>query len=99
MPERYLRNIKFVAKDPGTKRERPFTFAEASPNQRFLLRGYYKDDKIFPKGFRAFKALVLGATNFPPSVAKYLYQRFTDDIKDQDQIVVTTRPPDLVAVC
>lgn len=31
---------------------------------------------------------MLGATNFPPSVAKYLYQRFTDDIKDQDKIVV-----------
>jgi hypothetical protein len=29
---------------------------------------------------------VLGATNFPPSVAKYLYRRFTDDIKDHDQI-------------
>jgi hypothetical protein len=29
---------------------------------------------------------VLGAINFPPSVAKYLYRRFTDDIKDHDQI-------------
>ena len=29
---------------------------------------------------------MLGATNFPPSVAKYLYRRFTDDIEDQDQI-------------
>jgi hypothetical protein len=50
------------------------------------LRGCHK---IFPKGFRAFKAgLVLGATNFPATVAKYLYERFTDDIKHQDKIVI-----------
>lgn len=32
--------------------------------------------------------MVLGATNFPATVAKYLYRRFTDDIKNQDQIIV-----------
>ena len=87
IPQRYLKNIEFVAKDPKTKRERTLSFDEAEPSQPFLIRGYYKDQMIFPKGFRAFQAgVVLGATNFPPSVAKYLYRRFTDDIKDQDQI-------------
>jgi hypothetical protein len=88
LPERYLRDIEFVAKDPKTKRQRSFSFAEAKPSQRFLIRGYYKDDRIFPKGFRAFKTLVLGTTNFPPRVAKYLHHRFTDDIKDQNRIIV-----------
>jgi hypothetical protein len=89
LPERYLKGIEVTGKDPKTKRQRTFSFDEAKPSQRFTIRGYDKGQKMFPKGFRAFKAgLVLGATNFPATVAKYLYERFTDDIKHQDKIVI-----------
>jgi hypothetical protein len=89
LPERYLKDIEVTGKDKKTKRQRIFSFDEAKPNQRFTIRGYDKGQKIFPKGFRAIKAgLVLGATNFPATVAKYLYERFTDDIKHQDKIVI-----------
>ena len=58
-------------------------------NQRFLIRDYKKGQRIFPKGFRIFQAgLVLSGNNFPPLIAKYLYRRFTEDIKDQDRIVL-----------
>jgi hypothetical protein len=89
LPSRYLDDIQIEGQDPKTKCERTISFDEAEPNQGFQIRGgYYRGEKVFPKGFRAFKAgLVLGATNFPAIVAKYIYRRFTEDIKDQDQII------------
>ena len=90
LPSRYLKGLEIEGKDPKTKQARVFSFEEAKPTQQFQIRGgYYKGQKILPKGFRAFKAgLVLGATNFSPVVAKYLYRRFSEDIKDQKQIII-----------
>ena len=42
---------------------------------------------MFPKGFPAFRiGYTQPAVNFPPMTAKYLYERFTDDIREQEQI-------------
>jgi hypothetical protein len=57
--------------------------------QRFRIRLYKKGQKILPKGFQFFKTgFHISATNFPPATAKFIYQHFTTDIKDQDQIIV-----------
>jgi hypothetical protein len=90
LPSRYLKGVEIEGKDTKTKRARLFSFEDVERSQQFQIRGgHYKGEKIFPKGFRTFKAgLVLGAVNFPPLVAKYLYRRFTEDVKDQDEIVL-----------
>ena len=53
----------------------------------YSIRLYKKGEKIFPKGFPAFRiGYIQPAVNFPPMTAKYLYERFTEDIKEQEQI-------------
>ena len=51
------------------------------------IRVYKKDKKIFPRGFASFRiGYIQVAVNFPSMTAKYLYERFTDDIKDQEVV-------------
>ena len=58
------------------------------PNDKvYSVRLYRKGEKIFPKGLAAFRiGYIQPAVNFPPMTAKYLYERFTNDIKEQKQI-------------
>ena len=58
------------------------------PNDRvYTVRLYRKGNRIFPKGFAAFRiGYIQPAVNFPPMTAKYLYERFTEHIKDQEVI-------------
>lgn len=56
---------------------------------KYRIRLYKRGQKVFPPGFNFFRTgFHIAATNFPPATAKYIYQHFTDDLKDQDQIVV-----------
>ena len=87
--QRHIKNIDFSARDPNGSKVRTLSFQDAKPSKLFWVREYKKGQKIFPKGFRFFQSgLVLSGTNFPPLVAKYLYQRFTEDIKDQEHIII-----------
>jgi len=53
----------------------------------YSIRLYKKGERMFPKGFPAFRiGYIQPAVNFPPMTAKYLYERFTDDIREQEQI-------------
>lgn len=53
----------------------------------FRIRLFKKNQKLFPVGLKAFRvSFCQYAVNFPPLTAKYLYERFTDHIKDQKQI-------------
>jgi len=82
---RHLVHADFEEKNP----KRTVPFDKAALNQRYKIRLYEKDQKVFPAGFRFFQSgLVISGTNFPPLVAKHLYQRFTDDIKDQSKITI-----------
>ena len=55
----------------------------------YFIRLYKKNNKIFPKGFIAFQVTwVQNASNFPPLVAKYIYEKYTEDIKDESIINV-----------
>ena len=43
--------------------------------------------KIFPSGFKAFRmGYIQVAVNYPSMTAKYLYERYTEEIKDQEVI-------------
>lgn len=58
------------------------------PKQPIQIKVYPLGQKIFPEASAAFR-IGMGsqaAVNFPPLTAKYLYQRFTEHIKTQDQI-------------
>ena len=53
----------------------------------FRVRLYKKTQKIFPLGLKAFRiSYCQYAVNFPPLTAKFLYEHFTDHIKDQECI-------------
>jgi hypothetical protein len=57
--------------------------------QRYRIRIYDNTKKIFPKVFNIFKMMtVVPATNFPPLTARYVYEKFTEHIKDKSKINV-----------
>ena len=59
-----------------------------SDDKLYAIRIYKKGRKVFPAAFKSFRiGYIQPAVNFPPMTAKYLYERFTEDIKDQEQIV------------
>jgi|TARA_R110001592_G_scaffold34111_1_gene117480 hypothetical protein len=64
-----------------------FDIDNMSDDKVYSIRLYKKGERIFPKGFPAFRiGYIQPAVNFPPMTAKYLYERFTDEIKDQEKI-------------
>jgi len=64
-----------------------FDIENMSDDKRYNIRVYQKGKKMFPKAFAAYRiGYIQPAVNFPPMTAKYLYERFTDDIKDQEVI-------------
>ena len=53
----------------------------------FRIRLFEKGQKLYPIGLKAFRvSFCQYAVNFPPLTAKYLYERYTEKFKDQDQI-------------
>jgi hypothetical protein len=56
-------------------------------NTIFRIRLFEKGHKLFPVGLKAFRvSFCQYAVNFPPLTAKYLYERFTEPFKNQEQI-------------
>jgi hypothetical protein len=56
----------------------PF-YQKRQRTNRYRIRCYRKNERVFPKGFSFIqKGLVLSATNFPPSIAKFIYETYTD---------------------
>lgn len=56
-------------------------------NEQYHIRFFKKETRIFPNGFTAFKiGYIQVAVNFPPMIAKYLYEKYTDHCKGQDVI-------------
>ena len=55
----------------------------------YRVRIYKKGQRVFPRGLIPFRiGYTQPAVNFPPFTAKYLYERFTDHLKDQERIVI-----------
>lgn len=55
--------------------------------EQYHIRFFKKSTRIFPTGFKAFRiGYIQVAVNFPPMIAKYLYEKYTEHIKGQDVI-------------
>jgi hypothetical protein len=55
----------------------------------YSIRVFKPGQKLFPVGLKAFRvSFAQYAVNFPPLTAKYLYEKFTDHIKDQDVVTI-----------
>jgi hypothetical protein len=60
---------------------------ELKDDIQYHIRYYRCDSRIFPDGFTAFKiGYIQIAVNFPPLIAKFLYEKYTEHIKDQKVI-------------
>jgi hypothetical protein len=79
--------LQLQASNPGLIPKSCTTNIEHKDAESFRIRLYEKGQKIFPIGLKAFRvSFCQYAVNFPPLTAKFLYERFTDHIKKQDQI-------------
>mgnify|MGYP003117179631 FL=1 len=66
-----------------------FDIENMSNEKLYAIRIYKKGNRIFPSGFKCFRiGYIQPAVNFPPMTAKYLYERFTNDIKSQETIKI-----------
>jgi hypothetical protein len=75
---------KFVCWTPELELER-----HLKEDEQYHIRFYKKSTRIFPIGFTAFKiGYIQVAVNFPPMIAKYLYEKYTDNCKGQHVINV-----------
>jgi len=64
-----------------------FDIENMADDKVYSIRLYKKDKPMFPGGFKAFRiGYIQPAVNFPPTTAKYLYERYTEQIKQQEQI-------------
>ena len=66
-------------------------YKDLKDTDRFYIRVFDGKEKIFsPKTSKIFRMgfSVLSATNFPPTVAKYIYKKYTERIKEQKRIVI-----------
>lgn len=55
----------------------------------FRIRIYKANQKVLNVGLNFLKkGLVMMGVNFPPTIAKWIYSTFTEDLKDQDQIII-----------
>lgn len=63
--------------------------SEITENDRYQLRVYKRGQRIFPHGFTAFRiGYIQVAVNFPPLTAKFIWEKYTSHIKNQDVINV-----------
>lgn len=56
-------------------------------DEQYHIRFYKKSTRLFPLGFTAFKiGYIQVAVNFPPMIAKHIYEKYTEHVKKQDTI-------------
>lgn len=62
---------------------------ELDDKKQYHIRFFKESTRIFPDGFTAFKiGYIQVAVNFPPVIAKFMYDKYTRNLKNQDQIIV-----------
>jgi hypothetical protein len=65
------------------------TNVDVDKSNKYSIRLFKLGQKVFPLGLKAFRvSFCQYAVNFPPLTARYLYERFTEHIKDQDVITI-----------
>jgi len=58
-------------------------------SETYHVRVFEKGQKLFPIGLKCFRvSFCQCAVNFPPVVAKYIYERFTEEWKTEEKIYV-----------
>lgn len=58
-------------------------------NESYLIRVFERGQKVFPIGLKAFRvSFCQYAVNFPPLTAKFIYERYTREWKDESMIYV-----------
>jgi hypothetical protein len=73
----------------GTPPRRTTNVDPLVPGIRYYIRKYKKNTRIFPKGFTAFRiGYIQVAMNFPPLVAKFLYEKYTEHCKTEIPVTV-----------
>ena len=76
-------------KTPDGMNVRNLNMSEHTEGRVYCIRVYKKGLSIFPKGLIPFRiGYSQPAVNFPPFTARYLYERFTEHLTEQDRIVV-----------
>jgi len=73
------------------KGELTHKFGDFKDSDRFYIRWFDGKEKVFTsKSVKIFRMgfSVFPATNFPPVVAKYVYQKYTNKIRKQKRIVI-----------
>jgi len=79
--------MDFIAGDSSLENTLATLSRELKDEEQYHIRFYKKSARIFPVGFTAFKiGYIQIAVNFPPMIAKYLYEKYTDHCKDQKVI-------------
>jgi hypothetical protein len=57
-------------------------------NRRYQIRLYKTSTRMFPAGFQAFRLGHQAPVNFPPLVAKFLCDKYTEDVMGQEVVTV-----------
>jgi len=83
--EKYLTLSKFVIENLPYKHKTNLPIELDDEKYKFLVHRFERGQKLFPAGIQAFR-LGLGqpAVNFPPLTARWIYERYTKHI-DQDE--------------
>ena len=86
----YIRKNQIKTIETKDRKNNTYKYRDLKNNQRFYIRYFDKNKKVFPGGYKIFSLgfHVIQATNFPPLVAKHIYTRFTEKIKKQNRIVI-----------
>jgi hypothetical protein len=65
------------------------TNVDFSKSETYQIRVFKLGQKLFPIGLKAFRvSFAQYPVNFPPLTAKFLWEKFTEDFKNEEQIVV-----------
>jgi hypothetical protein len=65
------------------------TNVDYAKSEFYRIRIYQYGKRVFPEGLKAFRvSFCQYAVNFPPLIAKYIYERFTQEWKREDNIYV-----------
>jgi hypothetical protein len=83
----YLTLSKFVIENLDHKYKTNLPKKLDDEKYKFLVHRFERGQKLFPAGIQAFR-LGLGqpAVNFPPLTARYLYEKYTDHIKQDTSL-------------
>jgi 1-aminocyclopropane-1-carboxylate deaminase/D-cysteine desulfhydrase-like pyridoxal-dependent ACC family enzyme len=88
----YLRKADIedlISKGVITKQRHLASIESLSSKTKYRIRLYDTKTKLFPVGFGILRTLlIMPATNFPPGVAKFIYNHFTRDIDSKSPVVI-----------